>query len=45
LLSYVQTGALKLNIGGIYPLEEAANVHRLLQGRKTIGKLILVPNE
>jgi NADPH:quinone reductase len=45
LLTYVQTGALKLNIGGIYPLEEAANVHRLLQGRKTIGKLILVPNE
>jgi NADPH:quinone reductase len=43
LISYVNSGQLKLLIGGTYPLEEAANVHRLLQGRKTTGKLILVP--
>ncbi|PLT34404.1 NADPH:quinone oxidoreductase family protein [Bacillus sp. V5-8f] len=41
LFSYVAEGQLKLTIGGVYPLEEAANVHRLLQGRQTQGKLIL----
>ncbi|MFY4774526.1 quinone oxidoreductase family protein [Metabacillus sp. RGM 3146] len=43
LLMYVENKQLKLTIGGIYDLEEAANVHSLLQGRKTNGKLILVP--
>jgi len=43
LLEYLQSGQLRLTIGGTYPLEEAANVHRLLQGRRTKGKLILVP--
>jgi NADPH:quinone reductase len=43
LLTYLGEGKLKLTIGGVYPLEEAANVHRLLQSRKTKGKLILEP--
>lgn len=43
LLMYIQKGELKLTIGGTYPLEEAANVHTLLQGRKTSGKLVLRP--
>lgn len=43
LLGYMANGDLKLTIGGTYPLEEAANVHKLLQGRKTIGKLVLKP--
>jgi NADPH2:quinone reductase len=43
LLTYAQTGKLALTIGGVYPLEQAAEVHRLLQSRKTHGKLILVP--
>ena len=43
LLSYVNEGELKLTIGGVYRLEEAAEVQRLLQGRKTMGKLILEP--
>ncbi|KJE27056.1 zinc-binding dehydrogenase family protein [Geobacillus kaustophilus] len=43
LLAWVQEGSLKLMIGGVYPLEQAAEVHRLLQGRKTHGKLLLVP--
>lgn len=43
LLSHVNNGELKLTIGGVYRLEEAVHVHRLLQGRKTIGKLILEP--
>ncbi|KGP90550.1 alcohol dehydrogenase [Pontibacillus chungwhensis BH030062] len=43
LLSLVQRDELKLTIGGVYPLAEAANVHELLQSRKTKGKLVLVP--
>jgi NADPH:quinone reductase len=43
LLGYVGSGQLKLQIGGTYPLEEAAEVHSLMQGRKTTGKLILKP--
>ncbi|MCK7605742.1 quinone oxidoreductase [Geobacillus stearothermophilus] len=43
LLAWVRDGSLELTIGGVYPLERAAEVHRLLQGRKTSGKLLLVP--
>ncbi|MCP3030151.1 quinone oxidoreductase [Halobacillus sp. A1] len=43
LLQLVQQGKLKLTIGGVYDLEDAAHVHELLQGRKTKGKLILKP--
>ncbi|WP_053361922.1 NADPH:quinone oxidoreductase family protein [Bacillus sp. FJAT-27251] len=43
LFQYVGEGRLKLTIGGVYPLEEAGKVHRMLQGRQTIGKLILEP--
>lgn len=43
LLTYLGEGKLKLTIGGVFPLVEAANVHVLLQSRKTTGKLILEP--
>jgi NADPH2:quinone reductase len=43
LLNYVNSGKLKLMLGGTFSLDEAADVHRLLQGRKTTGKLVLVP--
>jgi NADPH:quinone reductase len=43
LLSWLGNGQLKLTIGGVFPLEEAAKVHTLLQNRKTQGKLILEP--
>ena len=43
LLTYVNDGTLILKIGGVFPLEKAADVHRLLQSRKTQGKLVLVP--
>lgn len=43
LLTYLGEGKLKLTIGGVFPLEEAADVHRLLQSRKTTGKLLLEP--
>lgn len=43
LLGYMVSGELKLTIGGSYPLADAAEVHRMLQSRKTIGKLVLKP--
>ncbi|KUP09556.1 alcohol dehydrogenase [Bacillus coahuilensis m2-6] len=43
LFELLREGKLSLTIGGVYPLDEAAKVHELLQGRKTKGKMILVP--
>jgi NADPH2:quinone reductase len=39
----IREGALKLRIEHIYPLEQAAQAHRDLEGRKTTGKLLLLP--
>ncbi|ASF38334.1 quinone oxidoreductase [Halobacillus halophilus] len=43
LLKLVNTGELKLTVGGVYNLDEAAHVHEILQARKTKGKLVLKP--
>lgn len=43
ILGYIEEGKVKLEIGGVFALEEAAEVHRKLQGRETKGKLILKP--
>jgi NADPH2:quinone reductase len=41
VLAWVASGRLKLRIGGVYPLADAAAAHRDLESRKTTGKLIL----
>ncbi|UOR13444.1 quinone oxidoreductase family protein [Halobacillus amylolyticus] len=43
LLHLVNNGTLKVTIGGVYNLDDAAQVHESLQARKTQGKLILKP--
>jgi NADPH:quinone reductase len=43
LLGWVKSGALKVRIGGEFPLVRAADAHRALASRKTTGKLVLVP--
>ena len=43
MLGYLSKGQLKLTIGGVFSLDQAAEVHRLLQSRQTKGKLILKP--
>ncbi len=40
----IQEGKLKLRIEHVYPLAEAQRAHRDLEGRKTTGKLLLLPN-
>jgi len=43
VLGSIAKGDLKLRIHKIYPLADAAQAHRDLEGRKTTGKLLLVP--
>jgi NADPH2:quinone reductase len=43
VLNWVAQGKLKLRIDRTYPLAQAADAHRDLEGRKTAGKLILLP--
>lgn len=39
----IAAGKLKLRIEHVYPLAEAQRAHRDLEGRKTTGKLLLIP--
>lgn len=43
VLQAIARGELKLRIHKVYPLAEAAEAHRDLEGRKTTGKLLLKP--
>lgn len=43
VLGAVADGSLTIDIGGRYPLTEAAAAYEALEGRRTTGKLILVP--
>ena len=43
VLGWVRDGFLKLSIFREMPLADAAQAHRLLEGRQTTGKLLLIP--
>ena len=43
VLGWVQSGQLKLRIDRTLPLPTAAEAHRLLEGRQTKGKVLLIP--
>jgi len=43
VLNMIRDGKLKLRIEHIYPLAQAIEAHRDLEGRKTTGKLLLIP--
>jgi len=43
LFTMILGGKLKLRIGNTYALKDAAQAHRDLEGRKTTGKLLLIP--
>lgn len=42
VLGWVQKGELKIRIGATFPLAQAAEAHRQLEGRKTTGKVLLI---
>jgi NADPH2:quinone reductase len=43
VLAWVRGGTLRLRIDRELPLAQAAEAHRLLEGRHTTGKLLLIP--
>lgn len=43
LFGVVTSGAVKIDIGQEFPLKDAAEAHRALEGRRTTGSTILVP--
>ena len=43
LFDWVASGKLRLRIEHEYPLKDAADAHKALEGRKTTGKVLLIP--
>lgn len=43
VFDWLAGGQLKVHVGGTYRLAEAATAHRDLEGRRTVGKLLLAP--
>jgi NADPH2:quinone reductase len=43
LFEVVRSGAVKIEIGGRYPLREVARAHSDLEARRTTGSTILLP--
>ena len=43
LIGYVAAGKLSVQVGTVLPLSQAAEAHRLLEGRLTTGKVVLQP--
>jgi NADPH:quinone reductase len=44
VFGWLARGLLKVHVGGTYRLAEAAAAHRDLEGRRTVGKLLLAPS-
>ncbi|MDO9377641.1 MAG: quinone oxidoreductase [Nocardioidaceae bacterium] len=44
VLGWVRDGSLRLTIGGTYALDDAARAHDDLEGRRTTGKLLVLPH-
>jgi len=43
LFAWIAAGELEIRIGAEYPLADAAEAHRALEGRRTTGKVLLIP--
>ncbi len=43
VLKQISASTLKIRISATFPLAEAAEAHRQLEGRKTTGKVLLIP--
>jgi NADPH:quinone reductase len=43
IIGFIMAGKLSLQIGTVLPLSKAEDAHRLLEGRKTTGKVVLQP--
>ena len=43
VLGWIRDGKLKLRMETEFALKDAAEAHRALEGRKTTGKVLLIP--
>ena len=43
VLRSIENGLLKLRMEHVFPLSDAAEAHRQLEGRQTTGKVLLTP--
>jgi NADPH:quinone reductase-like Zn-dependent oxidoreductase len=43
VLGWISEGELRLRVEQEFPLARAADAHRALEGRKTMGKVLLIP--
>jgi NADPH2:quinone reductase len=43
LFNWIRNGDIKVNIGGVFPLAEAARAHIAMESRSSTGKLLLIP--
>ena len=43
LFGWIEAGDLDVRIGASFPMSDAADAHRALEGRRTTGKVLLVP--
>jgi NADPH2:quinone reductase len=41
LFAWIGAGELSVRVGAEFPLEDAAEAHRALEGRRTTGKVLL----
>jgi NADPH2:quinone reductase len=43
LFRWIAAGELKIKLDRVFPLAEAAKAHANLEGRRTTGKVLLLP--
>jgi NADPH2:quinone reductase len=43
VLGWIRDGKINLRVETTFPLEKAPDAHRALEGRKTTGKVLLIP--
>jgi NADPH2:quinone reductase len=43
VFAWIQSGELEVRISREFPLANAADAHRALEGRQTTGKVLLLP--
>ena len=43
LVALWETGAVRPLVGATFPLERAGDAHSLIEERKSVGKVVLVP--
>lgn len=43
IIGFIMAGKLSIQVGTVLPLSQAAEAHRLLEGRNTTGKVVLQP--